>query len=161
MPALVPARLSPPAPASPYRGLNPSCVIVGAGAGRFTRWWADRTLDGLLDLFDGSALDEAASGSAHTKLRDLGLGVDARNAMERDVGAGPSGLKVRDGGPLRTFHFDDFDPVRPYLAASNKGRQLPVLLSEQPVLRELYSHYARALVTAGYDRAQRERYAWG
>jgi glycosyltransferase involved in cell wall biosynthesis len=161
MPALVPARLSLPAPASPCRGFNPSCVVVGAGADLFTRWWADRTLEGLLGLFDGSALDEAASGSPHTTLRDPGLGVDAWNATERDVCAGPSGLEVREGRPLCTFHFDDFDPARPFLAASNKRRRLPLLLSEQPVLRQLYSDYARALMTAGYDRAQRETYAWG
>jgi glycosyltransferase involved in cell wall biosynthesis len=127
--------------------------MVGSGTSAFVRWWAERSYDRLLGLCDGSPLDEAAAVIPHATVRDPGVGVDAWNASERDVRSAAAGFEVSGGRPLRTFHFDDFDPHRPHLAAASVSRP-PILLSENRALRHLHERYAASLIEAGYDDAR-------
>src|SRR6185295_13705797 len=48
------------------------------------------------------------------------------------------------------FHFSGFDPAVPYLLSKHQGRNPRVLLSEEPVLRELCDAYAAMLRTGGH-----------
>ncbi len=157
--SLVPTRLAVRAGDPFEQGFQRNCLIVRPGADPFLRWWSARETDRLLDLVGPWGLEEAAASTPHTILRDPGIGVDAWNAAER-VDAAGEGLVV-SGGPLRTFHFDEFDPRRPHLAVGTPKIDPPVLLSAQPFLRRLHTRYASLVLENGYEQAVALPYTWG
>jgi glycosyltransferase involved in cell wall biosynthesis len=158
-PRLVAAMVRPasPRPSARNRGLHPSCVVLGPGAHEFARWWAERSYEAALGLYDGWPMDEAAASVEHEIIRDAGIGVDAWNAADRRVGYAGGKLACGDV-PLRTFHFDDFDPQHPHLAVTRDLDPPPVLLSGNVALRELHERYACQL--AARTESPTRPYAW-
>jgi glycosyltransferase involved in cell wall biosynthesis len=159
-PLLIPARMfERPDPGTTRRGFQRSCVVLPPGTDAFARWWAERTFDGVLGLCGDWALEEATTAFAHDVALDPGLGVDAWNVIERVVGR-DTDLQIRGGGPLRTFHFDEFEPRRVHLAVADSGTRPPVLLSEHPALLDLHAQYASLLMQSGYEETRAESYVW-
>src|SRR5262249_23069900 len=156
---LVAATIQPaqPRPAPRHRGLQPSCVVLGPGADDFSAWWAERSYQAALALHDGWALDEAAATVEHDVIRDAGIGGAAWTAADRGIQS-VDGAVVCGGVPLRTFHFDDFDPAHPHLAVAPDLVPPPVLLSENRALRALHERYAASLAAHGSDAGT--GYAW-
>ncbi len=158
--ALVAGHTRPHPGATWGRGFQHSCLAVRPGAEDLLRWWAEREIDRALGLFGDWGLEEAAGAIPHDVIRAPGVGVDAWNAAERDVDSDGDHFTVAGGRPLRTFHFDDFDPLQPHLPVAAVGRRLPVLLSEHPALRRLHRFYASVVLDAGHANALQQPYAW-
>jgi glycosyltransferase involved in cell wall biosynthesis len=156
--SLVPTRLAVHPGDTLQRAFQRSCLFVRPGAEPLLRWWSEREFDHVVGRSGLGSLEEAAAAVPHAVLRDPGLGVDAWNATERVVPGGRP--TATGGGPLRTFHLDEFDPSLPHLAVAVPGVAPPVLLSQHPYLRHLHERYAALLMDAGYERAAIERYAW-
>jgi glycosyltransferase involved in cell wall biosynthesis len=158
--ALVPSHLHSHPGTTWGRGFQRSCVAAQPDAEPLMEWWAEREVDRVLGLFGDWGLEEAAAAVEHAVIRDPGVGVDAWNAAEREVGGDGDRFTVVGGQPLRTFHFDDFDPLEPHLPLPAVGQRLPVLLSEHRALRRLHQLYAAALLDAGHLDARQEPYLW-
>jgi glycosyltransferase involved in cell wall biosynthesis len=158
-PRLVAATTRPatPRPTARNRGLHPSCVVLGPGSEAFTGWWAERSDQAALQLYEGSPLDEAAASVEHDVIRDAGIGVDAWNAADREIRC-VEGILTCGDVQLRTFHFDDFDPAQPHLAVDRDLGNPPVLLSQNSALRHLHERYACQL--AAYGEKTDSGYAW-
>lgn len=84
---------------------------------------------------------------------DPGYEVSAWNLQERSL-ARVHGRILAGRSPLRTLHFEGFDPRRPYWLADHADR---VRVVEDPVLRELCDDYAQRLLRHGLLRADRRR----
>jgi glycosyltransferase involved in cell wall biosynthesis len=85
----------------------------------------------------------------HTVVRDPGCNVAYWNLHERPLSRSDEGVRA-GGAPLRFFHFSGFDPDLPYLLSRHQGVRPRVLLSEQPVLRQLCDAYAARLRAHGH-----------
>ncbi|ASO22227.1 FkbM family methyltransferase [Actinoalloteichus hoggarensis] len=122
-------------------------VAVAPGAEGFLHSWAQqaRLAPGGTGFLDGApALVD------HRVLRDAGVGLSSWNAAQRELWRDEDGLlMIADGTPLRTVHFDGFDPQRPWLLSTRVSDRPRVLLSEHPELAGLCAAYLRELAEAG------------
>ncbi|GAA2777603.1 glycosyltransferase family protein [Saccharopolyspora taberi] len=127
---------------------DPSVFAVRPGAEGLLATWADQmTSDpGAVGMF----LDGAPALVDHKVIRDPGVGLSVWNAAQREVVASDSGEYAVDGHPLRSVHFDGFQPQRPWLLSAAYADRPRVLLSEHSVLAGLCANYRNALVAAGY-----------
>ena len=62
--------------------------------------------------------------------------------------------------PLRFFHFSGYRPETPWILSKYVAGAPRILLSEQPVLRELCDGYARSLGDAAFDSAAATPYGY-
>lgn len=137
---------------------DPSFVAVNRGAADFLLAWAEHELrepGGAGAFLDGSAvlLD-------HHVLRDPGIGLSVWNAGQRGLVADERGAVTVTGEPLRTVHFDGFDPARPWLLSAAVATRPRVLLSEHRLLAKLCTAYVTALAAAsapGDPAGERQR----
>ena len=154
----MPTRLAVRAGDPFQQGFQRNCLIVRPGADPFLRWWSARETTAS-STWSALGVSKRRRRPRRTpSLRDPGIGVDAWNAAER-VDAAGEGLVV-SGGPLRTFHFDEFDPRRPHLAVGTRKIDPPVLLSTQPFLRRLHTRYASLVLENGDEQALALPYTW-
>jgi glycosyltransferase involved in cell wall biosynthesis len=84
---------------------------------------------------------------------DPGYEVSAWNLQERPL-ARVDGRVLAGGSPLRTLHFEGFDPRKPYWLAEHADR---VRVVDDPVLGELCDDYAQRLLRHGMLRSDRRR----
>ena len=142
---------------------NDALMGVGAGAGDFLRWLADRTArdsvhspeDGL--LYSQTWLNLVPSLFPHRIIRDRGLNTMVHNLNGRDVEWRADGPRVA-GEPLRLFHFSGFDPAEPW----RRTRYYPEAVSglgSRPGLAQLCRDYAASVSARGWPVA--EGYGWG
>ena len=145
---------------------NLGFIAVGAGAGAFLEWWHERLrIDAVVDfenaLFtDQRWIDWVPALFDHLISRDPGLNVAYWNAHERPLTRGSDGTLLVAGTPLRFFHFSGFDRKSPWLLSRFMGAQPRVLLSEQPLLRDLCAAYADALQTQDHERRRASPYGF-
>ncbi|MFR9729542.1 glycosyltransferase [Saccharopolyspora sp. MS10] len=128
---------------------DPSVLGVRPGAENFLGEWADQV---RADPSVGMLLDGAPALVDHHVLRDPGVGLSVWNAAQRELLPTGDGGHAVDGAPLRSIHFDGFQPQRPWLLSTHYADRPRVLLSEHPVLAGLCAAYRNALVEAGYTR---------
>lgn len=133
-----------------------SLFAVSVGAEEFLQLWADQM---LADPASSEAFLEGASALVdHHVLRDPGVGLSVWNAAQRELTVSSDGQHTVNGSPLRSVHFDDFQPERPWLLSVAYADRPRVLLSEHPVLARLCANYRNALVSAGYTREEPHRF---
>jgi FkbM family methyltransferase len=123
---------------------DPALVAVNRGAADFLAAWAEHALRTPRDAF----LDGAAVLVHHHVLRDPGIGLSVWNAAQRPMHADEHGAVTVGGSPLRTLHFDGFDPQRPWLLSADVAERPRVLLSEHRLLAKLCAAYVAALSAA-------------
>jgi len=134
---------------------NLGFIGVGPQAGAFLEWWAGRLRRHCLSdpangmFVDQRWLDYVPGMFPHVIVRDPGCNVAYWNLHERKLEHSSNQVTV-NGSPLRFFHFSGFDAAAPALLSRYQGPKPRVLLSEQPVVRELCERYARQLVAHGH-----------
>jgi glycosyltransferase involved in cell wall biosynthesis len=128
-------------------------------------WWnehVEQTL-GSLDAFTVGArpedrpwlarfLELAPARFATGVLEDPGSNLSLWNLHLHALHAGPDGVTVDDGEPLRFLNLAGFDPDRPYRLAANASR---ARISRSPALRRLVERYAEELREAGWRDTDR------
>jgi FkbM family methyltransferase len=136
---------------------DPGFIAVAPGAEVFLRTWfeaARQTPESAVTF-----LDSAPALVDHEVLRDPGIGLSVWNAGQRQLTRDDAALHA-EGRPLRTVHFEGFDPQRPWLLSAEVTARPRVLLSEHPRLAELCTGYRTELVRHGLGREQAE-YGFG
>ncbi|MEO8482226.1 MAG: polysaccharide pyruvyl transferase family protein [Acidobacteriota bacterium] len=134
---------------------NLGFIGVGRQSDAFLAWWAGRLRRHCLsDLANGMFVDQrwldyVPGMFPHVIVRDPGCNVAYWNLHERDLASSLDGITV-NGAPLRFFHFSGFDAQTPGLLSRHQGPKPRVLLSEQPIVRQLSERYARALVAQNH-----------
>ncbi|MFI9818843.1 FkbM family methyltransferase [Saccharothrix variisporea] len=131
---------------------DPGFLAVAPGAEPFLRSLEEqlrRTPDATKAVLDTAP----ALVSLHV-LRDATIGLSAWNAGQRDLHRLPDGTLTVLGEPLRTVHFEGFDPRRPWLLSADFADRPRVLLSEHRELAELCTTYRADLVKRGWTQTQ-------
>ena len=145
---------------------NLGFITVGASATEFLAWWHERLRTDAVVDFDNALftdqrwIDWVPALFDHTIARDRGLNVAYWNVHERPLTRTPQGSLCAGGAPLRFFHFSGFDRRSPWLLSRFMGEQPRVLLSEQPVLRELCEAYADKLQAYDHERLRARKYGF-
>ncbi|MEU4807339.1 FkbM family methyltransferase [Actinosynnema sp. NPDC023587] len=137
---------------------DPGFLVVAPGAEPFLRSLEEqlrRTPDATK-----AVLDMAPALVSLDVLRDATIGLSAWNAGQRDLHRLADGTLTVLGEPLRTVHFEGFDPGRPWLLSAAFADRPRVLLSEHPALAELCTAYRGELVRRGYTPVP-VRYGFG
>ncbi|MBB5956058.1 FkbM family methyltransferase [Saccharothrix tamanrassetensis] len=127
---------------------DPGFLVVAPGAEPFLRSLEEqlrRTPDAAK-----AVLDMAPALVPLDVLRDATIGLSVWNANQRDLHRLDDGTLTVLGEPLRTVHFQGFDPGRPWLLSTVFADRPRVLLSEHPQLAELCTAYRAELVRRGY-----------
>ncbi|SDP65312.1 methyltransferase, FkbM family [Actinopolyspora xinjiangensis] len=125
---------------------DPNLLAVCQGCEWVLDEWAQRVRaepDAAAEFFEGlpAVVD-------HRVLRDPGVGLSVFNAGQRTLESSEDGYIV-DGQPLRSVHFEGFEPQRPWLFSAEYSDRPRVLLSESPPLARLCAGYRNALVSQG------------
>lgn len=134
---------------------DPGVFAVGPGAEEFLVSWSEQVRAEPVSI--GTFLDGAPGLVDHHVVRDPGVGFSTWNAAQRELASADSGHVV-DGVPLRSIHFEGFQPQRPWLLSVSYADRPRVLLSEHPELARLCTIYRNALVDAGYTGEQPHRF---
>ena len=134
---------------------DPAVFAVGPGAEEFLAAWVEQVRAEPVPT--GTFLDGAPALVDHHVVRDPGVGLSAWNAAQRELSTGDGGHAV-DGAPLRSVHFEGFQPQRPWLLSASYSDRPRVLLSEHPELARLCATYRNALVDAGYTEQEPHRF---
>ncbi|WP_020499425.1 FkbM family methyltransferase [Sciscionella marina] len=135
---------------------NLGFLACGPGAGPFLDFWAERLRTDAIaapeeQLFtDQRWVDQVPALFRHTVLRDPGFNLAYWNAHERALEKGLDGAILVNGAPLRFFHFSGYRPERPWQLSYHCAREPRVVLSANPILRELCDSYGAALKANGY-----------
>ncbi|MGH2772180.1 MAG: hypothetical protein ACRDIU_03450, partial [Actinomycetota bacterium] len=154
----------PDAAALAERGIfDEGFVGVGPDAGALLEWWSANTgLQALVQasrpLAAGRLLEMMPAYFPAQVLGDRGVAVSFWNLWERPVDRRADGYAV-GGTPLRTFHFDGFDPAKPHLLGP-QGKKPRLLLSERPDLADLTRRYAAELEGQGLSLNSAEPYGF-
>lgn len=131
---------------------DPSVFAVSPGAEDFLASWSAQAR--VEPAPAGTFLDGAPALIDHHVIRDSGVGLSVWNAAQRELSAAGDGTYRADGQPLRSIHFEGFQPQRPWLMSVTYTDRPRVLLSEHPVLAQLCAGYRNALVAAGYTKGR-------
>lgn len=126
---------------------DPSVFAVCPGSEQFLASWSEQLQEDPSAA--GSFLEGAPALVDHHVIRDPGVGLSVWNAAQRVV-ADTNGRHMVDGSPLRSVHFEGFQPQRPWLLSAAYADRPRILLSEHPVIAALCAGYRNALVESGY-----------
>jgi glycosyltransferase involved in cell wall biosynthesis len=131
----------------------------GTGSTELAAWWSQRLTSSARSLPSGSGNGTPAHRSLSRwidlapsvfpgvgVLGDRASGVSYWNLHERRLERNGADFTV-DGRTLRFFHFEGFDPTRPFLLNADEDR---IRTSENPALAELCGAYADRLLGAGW-----------
>ncbi|QTR05194.1 FkbM family methyltransferase [Saccharothrix algeriensis] len=137
---------------------DPGFLAVAPGAEPFLRSLEEqlrRTPDAAK-----AVLDTAPALVSLDVLRDATINLSVWNAGQRDLHRLDDGTLTVLGEPLRSVHFEGFDPGRPWLLSAAFADRPRVLLSEHPHLAELCTAYRAELVRRGHTPVP-VRYGYG
>jgi glycosyltransferase involved in cell wall biosynthesis len=135
---------------------NLGFIGVGRNTDAFLAWWWSRLRRHCISapeqgLFvDQRWMDYVPGLFDHAIVRDPGCDVAYWNLHERRISQSSAGTYEINGLPLRFFHFSGFDPATQYLLSRHQGPNPRIVLSENPVLRELCEQYAAQLRASGH-----------
>jgi glycosyltransferase involved in cell wall biosynthesis len=173
---LTPHLAQPPAP-GPH-GVDVETVVLQSGqfnmgifaagttAGPFLDWWAVRLARECIvapheaRVADQRWVDLAPSYFPLEAWDDPGVNLGWWNASGRRFSRGVDGAPLVDDRPLRALHLSGHDPDRPYLLSLHAGPLPDVLLSAEPVLRDLCTDWDRRLDEAGHGALRRLSYGY-
>jgi glycosyltransferase involved in cell wall biosynthesis len=133
---------------------NLGFIGVGQATEDFLGWWWSCLRRHCLSAVEAGMfvdqrwLDFVPGMFRHVLARDPGLNVAYWNLHERRLSRDADGVTV-NGRPLRFFHYSGFDPETPHLLSRHQGANPRILLSEQPVVRDLCAAYQAALRADG------------
>lgn len=133
---------------------TPDLLAVAPGAEPFLVSWEQRLREAPEAV--GTRLDTAATMLDYQLIRDEGLGLSVWSAAERELWCPEDGVLSSGEQPVRTVHFDGFDPRRPWLLSAQIADRPRTLLSEHPLLAELCASYHTELVRSGYSDANED-----
>ncbi|GAA3439475.1 FkbM family methyltransferase [Kutzneria kofuensis] len=133
-------------------------VAVAPGAEAFLHSWFDTVRQAPEAA--ATFLDSAPALVDHEVLRDPGIGLSVWSAGQRQLTKDDDAALLIDGRPLRTVHFNGFDPQRPWLLSADVTARPRVLLSEHTLLAELCTSYRNELVRHGLGQ-ERAEYGFG
>jgi glycosyltransferase involved in cell wall biosynthesis len=114
----------------------------------FLRWWNERlALDCIADIennlfTDQRWIDFVPSYFSFSIIRDYGYNVAYWNLHERKISKLDSGFSVNDQ-PLKFFHFSGYRPEKPWVLSKHVADRPRVLMSEQPLVKELADQYGK------------------
>jgi glycosyltransferase involved in cell wall biosynthesis len=117
----------------------------------FLRWWNERLVfDCISDIennlfTDQRWVDFVPSYFSFSIIKDYGYNVAYWNLHERKMSRLDSGISVNDH-PLRFFHFSGYKPEMPWVLSKHVADRPRVIMSEQPIIKELADQYGK-LVT--------------
>ena len=142
---------------------NLGFIGVGPRSGPFLGFWKERLArECIVDARNMRFVDQRwvdfAPGIFDVRiLRDTALNVAYWNLDQRELKWQVEEYFV-DGEPLLFFHFSGYDPNMPELVSKHEailcrhyGRMPRVLLSDRPVLAQLYEDYRHKLESAGHS----------
>ena len=142
--------------------IDPAILALDGSAScrELLEWWNEHIEQALgsLDAFTVGArpedrpwlarfLELAPARFAAGVLEDPGSNLSLWNLHVHTLHAGPDGVTVDDGEPLRFLNLAGFDPDRPYRLAANASR---ARVSRSAPLRGLVERYAEELREAGW-----------
>jgi hypothetical protein len=136
---------------------NLGFISVGPQARDMLAWWQERlSRDSLVAphrmLFvDQRWIDLVPGFFPHVVLRDPGYNVAYWNLHTRPLQREGDAITV-GGAPLRFFHFSGYQPERPWILSQYVRENRRVILSEQPLVRELCDNYAQRLAVHAAPR---------
>ena len=139
-----------------FSTLGVQCPGLIAVSDRGRNWldqWQRRVVDApcgrqaLEEFSDQQWIDTVPALFPGGQIVDPGLCVGYWNVDERPIDVS-DGRWMADGMPLRTFHFTQFDPDRPWLLTTAGVHAPRVVLSEHPALEKLVDEYAELLAKA-------------
>jgi len=146
---------------------NLGFIGVSRQAQPFLLFWAERLRTDAISsvteqLFtDQRWVDNVPALFGHTVISDPGYNVAYWNVYQRRLERSPDGGLTAAGRPLRFYHYSGYRPEKPWLASTHYADKPRVLLSERPLLAELFAGYRRKLADAGYARALEDvPYRW-
>jgi glycosyltransferase involved in cell wall biosynthesis len=135
---------------------NLGFVAVSQAAVPFLRWWEQRLRrDCVVAQEEGFFVDQRWADFVPAMfepyiLRDPGWNVAWWNLGHRSLRQVADHYKV-DGKTLVFFHYSGYDPHKPHLLSKFLGDEPPILLSEEPTLRQLCDGYAAKLTDADLE----------
>lgn len=136
-------------------------------AAAFLDFWAERLRHDAISapeeqLFtDQRWVDNVPTMFRHTVITDPGYNVAYWNVYQRPLERAADGTITAAGRPLRFYHFSGYRPEKPWLLSTHFADKPRVLLSENPLLRELCDSYREKLLGAGYaDSLESVPYRW-
>ncbi|HEX7191343.1 MAG TPA: glycosyltransferase [Thermoanaerobaculia bacterium] len=141
-------------------------ALSGDKATTFLPWWRERLRrECLNDPINGLFVDQRWMDFAPGLfdpyiLRDPGYNVAYWNLPNRTLSRDGDRINV-DGFPLRFFHYSGFDPRTPRLLSRHQHESQRVRPDEIPLLGELCSGYADALMSAGFRKYSSLSYELG
>lgn len=144
---------------------NLGFIAVSAEAVAFLEWWGEHcrrhcmhaVAEGL--FVDQRWLDLAVTYYPHHVLRDPGCNVAYWNLDERPLTR--TGRELRAGDTrLRFLHLSGYDPDDPEVLSRHQGLRPRVVLSADPLLRELCARYAARLEEEGRSECTRLDYTY-
>lgn len=139
-------------------------VRRSANAERFLDWWAGKMREKcVIDHGRGYFVDQRFIDLAYVLFdhiaveKDTGYNVAYWNLHSRRI-ENENGRWLCNGKPLYFFHFSNFKPEAPDILSAFQDR---VRLSDEPVLRDLFSLYIDRLLHHGYNESRSWPYTHG
>lgn len=153
---LTPRLTEPPPPgeptALPAGTFDPGFVAVGdtVDGRRLLDWWAAHLMAQPRVVAGGPPTDQRLLDLVpglfqHVVVTDPSWNVASWNLPTRSLDRGDDGVVRVDGRPLTFVQLTGYAPDEPHLLSRDQGPDPRVLLSEDPVLRELCDDYGRRL----------------
>lgn len=129
---------------------------------RMLDWWSERLhTDSFIDVGQGFFTDQKSIDMVpglfqHHIVHDPSWNAAYWNFATRPVARDASGQVTVGGRPPTFFHFSGYSPQLPHLLSKHQGPKPRVLLSDNPVLRELCDDYGARLTAAGFTGRQKD-----
>jgi FkbM family methyltransferase len=135
---------------------NLGFIGVSRGADGFLRTWETRMRqDAIFSpqeqlFFDQRWIDNVPAMFRHAVIRDPGYNVAYWNVYQRSIERSTDGTVTAGSEPLRFLHYSGYRPEKPWLISIHYADVPRVVLSEHPLLSELFASYRQKLIDAGY-----------
>ena len=121
----------------------------------FLSWWNEKLIfdcvsDVENNLFtDQRWIDFVPSYYDFSVIREYGYNVAYWNLHEREITKVDSGYYV-NSSPLRFFHFSGYSPNKPWILSKHVADKPRVVMSSNPLLKELAENYGNSAVEHGW-----------
>lgn len=144
---------------------NLGYIGVASGSEPFLDWWSSRLRrDAISDpanhIFTDQRWIDLSVPLFHPHIeKSPAYNVAYWNLDQRPIRRVDGKYFVNDE-PLRFFHFSGYDPTNPYWISKHQTNSPRVLLSNEPVLEELFSGYGTKLLAHRSEKAPLT-YGWG
>jgi glycosyltransferase involved in cell wall biosynthesis len=132
---------------------------------KFLSWWNERlTFDCISDvennLFtDQRWIDFVPSYYSFSIIRDYGYNVAYWNLHEREITKVSSEYFVNEN-QLRFFHYSGYKPNKPWLLSSHVADTPRVVMSDQPLVKEMADHYGQRASEFGWGTNKSLEYGY-